>query len=107
MEPISIDPSIVAKGEPMGWRHLVIEPPDGDRGTIQPVEAMVGMTLQGDGAIRPELNVLVEITEQDRADLEKGGWRFWLTFQGHIVPFSLEVFDPEDTVTPADDQSEN
>jgi hypothetical protein len=106
MEPISIDPGVVEKGVAMGWRHLVIDPPDGST-DILPVEAMVGMQMCEDGAIRPELNVLVEITEEDRANLEKGGWKFWLTFQGHIVPFSLEVFDPEDTVGPADAQSNN
>jgi hypothetical protein len=107
MEPIQIPEAVAAKGENMGWRHLVIDPPDGDVGSVQPVDAMVGMSMMGDGQIRPELNVLIEITEEDRANLEKGGWKFWLSFQGHIVPFSCEVFDPEDTMGPADDQSNN
>lgn len=90
----------------MGWRHLTISPPDGAT-HISPVEAMVGMSLCEDNAIRPELNVLVEITEEDRKLLEAGGWRFWISFEGHIVPFNLEIFDPEDTMPPADDQSVN
>lgn len=106
MQPISIDPAVVAKGEVMGWRHLVIAPPDGST-DIPPIEAMVGMQMCEDRAIRPELNVLVEITPEDRASLEKGGWKFWLSFQGHIVPFSMDVFDPEDTIGPADSQSDN
>lgn len=108
MQPIPIPREVVEKAEAMGWRHLVIGPPDGaTEEQVHSVEAIVGMTMFPDKQVRPELNVLVEMTEQDVEDLIKGGRRFWLTFEGHIVPFSLEIFDPEEVMTPADDQSEN
>lgn len=106
MEPIPIPDETRHRGEAMGWRHLVIEGPPSEPSII-PVEAMVGFAKTPDGHVTPELNVVIQISEEDRAALEKGGWKFWLSFAGHITPFSMEVFDPDEALGPAAAQGDN
>lgn len=103
MQPIPIPEATIKKGEPLGWVHRVIAGPDGDlTGEVRPVEALIGMVACSDGEIRPELNVLCIIEPMDMLNLAAGGMRFWLTFTGHIVPFSFQIFDPEGDEVDAD-----
>lgn len=103
MQPIPIPQATVDKGEPLGWVRKVIAGPDGDlTGEVRPIEALIGFVQTGDGDIRPEFNILIKIEEDDKPLLEKHGHRFWITFTGHVVPFSLSVFDPEGDEVDAD-----
>jgi len=106
MRPIPIPDATVEAGVPL-FRRIVIAGPDGDLiGFIRSVEAMAAMVPHEDGNIIPELNVLIQIEPGDLPILEKHGHRFWLTFTGHIVPFALSVFNPDDPAA-GDIDSEN
>lgn len=103
MIPIPIPDKTVEIGEKQGWVRRVIAGPDGDlTGEVRPVEALIGMVMTGDGQTRPELAVLIQIETQDMLPLAAGGMRFWLSFTGHIVPFSMQVFSDEDEGNPDD-----
>jgi len=96
LRPIPIPDATVEAGVPL-FRRIVITGSDGDlTGPIRPVEAMVAMVPQDDGNVVPELNVLILIEPEDLPILEKHGHRFWLTFTGHMVPFALSIFNPDD-----------
>ena len=99
MRPIPIPEATVEAGLPV-FRRIVIAGPDGDlTGNIRPVEAMVAMVPQENDEVVPELNILILIEDLDIPILKKHGNRFWLTFTGHVVPFSLSIFNPDDPTT--------
>lgn len=95
--PIPIPKATRELAEARGYKVKVIAGPDGDlTGDIRPVEALVGIVTPDDGPPYPELHVLIEIPEEQWAIMERHGRRVWLTFLGHVVPFHLYPFDPED-----------
>ncbi len=95
--PIPIPKNTRALAEARGYQIKVIAGPDGDlTGDIRPVEALVGIVTPDDGPPYPELHVLVEIEEDAWDILNQHGHRFWITFLGHIVPFHLSPYNPED-----------
>lgn len=80
-----------------GYVPKVIAGPDGDlTGDIRPVEALVQMVPVDDkGGVLPELTVLIEVDDKDM-EILKEHKRFWLVFSGHIVPFYLYAWNPND-----------
>ena len=77
-----------------GAARKVIAPPDGDltNPLIAPVEALIDRS-PSTGA----LNLSVRCALED-GDLEKlaAGGTVWITFWGHMVPFSATVVGPGD-----------
>lgn len=96
MRPIPIPKETAEHGARHGWQTKVISGPDGDlTGDIRPVDALVGavMTEQGPSVY---YNILIQIEDEDWQLINEHG-RFWLTFTGSVVPFSLSAWDPSDT----------
>lgn len=96
--PIPIPKATRDLAEARGYKVKVISAPNGDLldDKIRPVEALVGIVTPDDEPPYPELHVLLEIDENDFKQMEKHGRRLWVTFMGHVVPFSCSAFDPED-----------
>ncbi len=86
MRPAPIPDAMVWEGA----RRVVIAPPDGDltNPDIAPVEAVVD---RSPGV--PVLSVRCVLEDDDLDKLQAGG-NVWISFVGHMVPFSVTVAGP-------------
>lgn len=88
MRPVPIPDGVA---EAMGGRRVVIgEPGDPTREDVRPCEYVVRPSALYPG--RPCVSALVELTDEDRRRLARGG-HIWLTLDGGELPWSLEAVE--------------
>lgn len=83
-------------------QKMWVGPPPGGEDAIEGIDTLQYLAALGSGILTPCVTVLIEITEEDLEEFNRGNNRVWLTFMNsRIPPFNFQTELPKETTPEA------